>query len=43
MKFNEHLMLQLTIRFELLVLKGGFSWALQALASSSESFNVKFF
>ena len=35
-------MLELTVRFELLVLKGGFSWALQAVAASSKSFNVIF-
>jgi hypothetical protein len=42
-KFNEYLVLQLTVRFELSVPKGGFSWALQALAGSSESLNVNFF
>ena len=42
MKFKEHLVLELTIRFEFLVPKGGFNWALQALAGSSESLNVNF-
>jgi hypothetical protein len=42
-KFNEHLVLELTVRFELLVPKVGFSWALQASTGSSESFNVNFF
>jgi hypothetical protein len=42
-KFDEQLVLELTIRFELSIPKGGLSWALQASASSSESFNVIFF
>jgi hypothetical protein len=35
--------LELIVRFELSVLNGGLSWALQASAGSSESFNVIFF
>jgi hypothetical protein len=35
--------LELTVRFELLVSKGWFSWALQGLAGSSKSLNVFFF
>jgi hypothetical protein len=42
-KFNEHLVLELTITFELSVAKGGFKWALKASIGSSESFNVNFF
>jgi hypothetical protein len=42
-KLDEHLVLELTIRFELLVSKGMFSWALQALGGSLESLNVIFF
>ena len=42
MKFNEHLVLELIVRFELLVLKSGFSWSLQALAGSLESLNINF-
>jgi hypothetical protein len=34
-KFDEQFVLELTVRFELSVLKGGVSWALQGLASSS--------
>jgi hypothetical protein len=36
-------MLEFTARFELSVPKGGFSWALQAPAGSSESLNVNYF
>jgi hypothetical protein len=42
-KLEEQLVLELTVRFELSVPKGGFSWALQASAGSSESLNVNFF
>jgi hypothetical protein len=42
-KFHAYLVLEFTVRFELLVPKGGFSWALQALACSSESLNVNYF
>jgi hypothetical protein len=42
-KLEEHLVLELTVRFELSVLKGGFSWALSASVGSSESLNVIFF
>jgi hypothetical protein len=42
-KFNEHLGLELIVRFELSVPKGGFSWALQASVGSLESLNVNFF
>jgi hypothetical protein len=41
-KLDEHLVLELIVRFELLVPKGGFSWALQASAGSSKSLNVNF-
>jgi hypothetical protein len=34
-KFNEHLVLEFTVRFELSMLKGVFSGALQASAGSS--------
>ena len=43
MKFNEDLVLDLTVRFELSMPKGEFSWALQASIGSSESLNVSFF
>ena len=43
MIFNEHLELKLTIRFELSVPKGGFSWALQTSTGSSKSLNVNFY
>ena len=43
MEFNEHLVLELTIRFELSVPKGVFSWALQASVGSLESVIIKFF
>jgi hypothetical protein len=42
-KLEEHLVLELTVRFELSIPKGGFSWALHASASSSKSLNVDFF
>jgi hypothetical protein len=42
-RLEEHLVLELIVRFELLVPKGGFSWALQASTSSSASLNVNFF
>jgi hypothetical protein len=42
-KLDEHLVLELIVRFELSVPKGGFSWALQASAGSSESLNIIFF
>jgi hypothetical protein len=42
-KFHEHLVLELTVRFELSVLKGEFSGVLQVSASLSESLNNNFF
>jgi hypothetical protein len=42
-KLDEHLVLERTVRFELSVPKGGFSWALQASTSSSKSLHVNFF
>jgi hypothetical protein len=42
-RLDEQFVLELTIRFELSVPKGGFSWGLQASAGSSESLNVNFF
>jgi hypothetical protein len=41
-KLDEHLVLELIVRFELSVPKGGFSWALQASAGSSESLKLNF-
>jgi hypothetical protein len=41
-KFYEHLVLELIVRFELSMPNGGFSWALQASAGSSESLNELF-
>jgi hypothetical protein len=40
---DDHLVIELIVRFELSVPKAGFSWALQASASSSVSLNVNFF
>jgi hypothetical protein len=40
LKFGEQFVLEFTVRFELLVPKGGFSWALQGLAGSAYSLNV---
>jgi hypothetical protein len=42
-KFDEQFVLELTVRFELSIVKNGLSWALQASAGSSESLNVSFF
>jgi hypothetical protein len=42
-KLDEHLVLELIVRFELSVPKGGFSGALQASAGSSDSLNISFF
>jgi hypothetical protein len=42
-KLDEHLVLELTISFELLVPKGEFSGTLQAAPGSSEHLNIKFF
>jgi hypothetical protein len=39
-KFSEHLVLELIVRFELSVPKGGFSWVFQASVGSSTSLNV---
>ena len=41
MKFNEHLVLEFIVRFELSVQKDGFSW--EASIGSSGSLNVIFF
>jgi hypothetical protein len=41
-KLDDHLVHELTVRFELSVPKGGFSWALQASAGSSESLKLNF-
>jgi hypothetical protein len=38
--FDEEFVLELTVRFELSIPKGGFSWALQGLASLAYSLNV---
>ena len=43
MKLEEHLVLELIVRFELSVPKGGSNSALQASAGSSKSLNVNFF
>ena len=43
MKLEEHLVLELTVRFELLVPKGGFCWELHASIGSLVSLNVNFF
>ena len=43
MKFDEHLVLEFIVRFELLVLNGRFTWALQASTYSSKSLNISFF
>jgi hypothetical protein len=42
-KLDEHLVLELIVRFKLSVPKGRFSWALQASTGSSENLNVNFF
>jgi hypothetical protein len=42
-KLEEHLVLELTVRFELSVPKGGFKWALQSSTGSSENLNINFF
>ena len=42
MKFDDLLVLELIVFFELFVPKGGFNWALQALVDSSESLNINF-
>jgi hypothetical protein len=41
-KLDEHLVLELKIRFELSVPKGGLRWILQALVGLSESLNINF-
>ena len=43
MKFDERLVHELIVRFELSVPKGGFNSALKALDGSSKSLNVNFF
>ena len=43
MKFNAHLVLELIVRFELLVPKSGLSSVLSASTGSSRSLNVDFF
>jgi hypothetical protein len=41
-RLEEHLVLELIVRFELLVPKGGLRWILQALVGLSESLNINF-
>jgi hypothetical protein len=42
LKFGEQFLLEFTVRFELSVPKGGFSWALEGLVGSSKRFNFIF-
>jgi hypothetical protein len=42
-KLNEHLVLELIVRFEVSMLKGGFGKALQASAGSYENLSVNCF
>jgi hypothetical protein len=42
-KFHEHLVLELIVRFELSVMKGEFNGVLQASTGSSERLNINFF